>query len=226
MVTNWRKPFRRQMNGQSRDINPDVATETEQRPEDDMVGPLSPVNLLKTSLFHKSSNRHERKPSRSQLYSDRLKIFIGTWNMYGRLLPLDLSYFLTKDEKKSNSQSLSLDGNTSHPYHLLVIGTQECERDISESLINSSKTEWEKKLSNHLGSQYKLIKTETLTAIHIAVFVWVPVAHMIKDVQSDSVKTGWANVIGNKGAVAVSVLFGNRSLLFITCHLRGKKKYI
>ncbi|KAL0138945.1 Endonuclease/exonuclease/phosphatase [Mucor lusitanicus] len=156
-------------------------------------------------------------------YSDRLKVFVGTWNMYGRLLPIDLSTFLTKNEILQNTtpKNFSLDGSATHPYHLLVIGTQECERDISESLFYPSKEVWEKRLSDYLGSHYRLVKTETLAALHVAVFVWMPVSYLVKDVQSESIKTGWANMVGNKGAVAISVLFGSRSLLFINCHLRA-----
>jgi hypothetical protein len=115
--------------------------------------------------------------------------------MYGRLLPIDLSTFLTGYSTKTSS-SLWLDGSTTHPYHLLVVGTQECERDISESLFYPSKEVWEKRLADYLGCQYKLVKTETLAALHIAVFVWTPVASLVRDVQSESIKTGWANMIG------------------------------
>lgn len=130
-------------------------------------------------------------------YADRLKVFVGTWNMYGRLLPIDLATFLTaKNEDTMHSVHNGLDGSATHPYHLLVIGTQECERDISESLFYPSKEVWEKRLSDYLGSHYKLVKTETLAALHIAVFVWIPVAYLVRDVQSESIKTGWANMIG------------------------------
>ncbi|GAN05703.1 hypothetical protein MAM1_0099d05177 [Mucor ambiguus] len=135
----------------------------------------------------------------SDHYSDRLKVFIGTWNMYGRLLPIDLSTFLTKNEilQNTTTKNFSLDGSATHPYHLLVIGTQECERDISESLFYPSKEVWEKRLSDYLGSHYRLVKTETLAALHVAVFVWMPVSYLVKDVQSESIKTGWANMVGS-----------------------------
>lgn len=136
--------------------------------------------------------------SNTSSYADRLKVFVGTWNMYGRLLPIDLSTFLTKNEIIQNTtpKNFSLDGSATHPYHLLVIGTQECERDISESLFYPSKEVWEKRLSDYLGSHYKLVKTETLAALHVAVFVWLPVSYLVKDVQSESIKTGWANMVG------------------------------
>lgn len=142
------------------------------------------------------SSQPQTNPDRVE-YADRLKVFVGTWNMYGRLLPIDLSTFLTqKNEDTMHSIHNGLDGSATHPYHILVIGTQECERDISESLFYPSKEVWEKRLSDYLGSHYKLVKTETLAALHIAVFVWIPVAYLVRDVQSESIKTGWANMVG------------------------------
>lgn len=161
------------------------------RPEDQ--SPTAPV--------HHCQQQQEQEVSMqpSSCYSDRLKVFIGTWNMYGRLLPIDLSTFLTEnknDESMHHNNQGGLDGSATHPYHLLIIGTQECERDISESLFYPSKEVWEKRLSEYLGSHYKLVQTETLAALHIAVFVWLPVQHLVKDVKSESIKTGWANMVG------------------------------
>lgn len=122
--------------------------------------------------------------------------------MYGRLLPIDLGIFLTDENKKHHphptptEERLLLDSSTSHPYHILAIGTQECERDISESLIFPSKELWERRLQEHLGPSYKLLRTETLAALHLAVFVWKPVSHHVKAVQCDRIKTGWANMVG------------------------------
>ncbi|KAI8332926.1 Endonuclease/exonuclease/phosphatase [Chlamydoabsidia padenii] len=178
---------------------------------------------------------------------DRLKVFVSTWNMYGNLpKDLDLEPFLTTRHATSSTPatnstsppenskvyvehhtqnsgggSLFLDTSTGHPYHLLAIGTQECERDISESLFYSSKEVWEQRLSDYLGDQYKLLRCETLAALHLAVFVWKPVAYYVKNIHSADIKTGWANMVGNKGAVAVSLDFGSQSLLFINCHLRA-----
>ncbi|ORX54056.1 DNase I-like protein [Hesseltinella vesiculosa] len=153
----------------------------------------------------------------------RLKIFIGTWNMYGRLLPIDLEPFLTTRANAGDAEptSLFLDNQVGHPYHLMVIGTQECERDISESLFYPSKEMWEQRLAEYLGPSYQPLRTETLAALHLAVFVWKPMASLVKQVHGESIKTGWANMIGNKGAVAISLQIGSKDLLFINCHLRA-----
>ncbi|KAI8068514.1 Endonuclease/exonuclease/phosphatase [Gongronella butleri] len=154
----------------------------------------------------------------------RLKIFVGTWNMYGRLLPIDLEPFLTSRDAMidgDHAKGPFLDNQVEHPYHLLAIGTQECERDISEALFYPSKEVWEARLAEFLGPSYEPLACETLAALHLAVFVWKPIASYVKHVHSESIKTGWANMIGNKGAVAISVEIGSQALLFINCHLRA-----
>jgi hypothetical protein len=60
---------------------------------------------------------------------------------------------------------------TQHKPHILVIGTQECQRSIERSLVFSSKEEWEKKLTKTIGDGYSMVASETLAAIHLAVFI-------------------------------------------------------
>ncbi|RUS15844.1 Endonuclease/exonuclease/phosphatase [Endogone sp. FLAS-F59071] len=157
---------------------------------------------------------------------DKLKIFIGTWNMYGKLPPDDLSPFLSPLAPISDTASYTgphLPRTLRHPYHLLVVGTQECEREIGEAIFFPSKDAWEGQLNRYLGTHYKLVATETLAALHLAVFVWEPVKKWVKKTQTESIKTGFANMIGNKGAVAISLLFGNDSFLFINSHLAASQ---
>ncbi|KAI9033618.1 Endonuclease/exonuclease/phosphatase [Phycomyces nitens] len=181
---------------------------------------FSAVNNLLSSAANKRSKTMAFSPKPKFCHPDRLKVFVGTWNMYGRLLPIELDTFLTRNQEGTHESTLPhLDSSATHPYHLLAIGTQECERDISESLFYSSKEVWEQKLSAFLGKHYTLLETETLAALHLAVFVWNPVKHYVTNIETEHIKTGWANMVGNKGAVAVSFMFGPRSLLFINCHL-------
>lgn len=78
-----------------------------------------------------------------------LEIWVGTWNMNGKAPLTDLSPFIKKPE-------------STHSYHIMAIGTQECIRSIGKSLINSSKEPWEKHLIEYLGSAYKFLKSETV----------------------------------------------------------------
>ncbi|ORX93157.1 DNase I-like protein [Basidiobolus meristosporus CBS 931.73] len=109
-----------------------------------------------------------------------LKIFCGTWNMYGKPPPKNLDPFIEKPTQETPSVTPYLSHQTGHPYHFLVIGTQECQRPISESVLFPSKEEWERQLVKLLSPQYVLVKSETMAALHLAVFVWRDCRHWIK----------------------------------------------
>ncbi|ORY06073.1 DNase I-like protein [Basidiobolus meristosporus CBS 931.73] len=147
-----------------------------------------------------------------------LKVFVGTWNMYGKPAPKALHPFIETPNRTQTNSAPYLSTSLTHPYHLLVIGTQECQRPISESVLFPSKEEWENQLIELLGPQYVLVKTETMVALHLAVFVWKECKHWIKDKHSGQVATGIGGVIANKGGVGISLLFGTTSFLFINSH--------
>ncbi|GBC00839.1 hypothetical protein RclHR1_03990016 [Rhizophagus clarus] len=172
-----------------------------------------------------------QKTESEKIEKKKLKIFIGTWNMHGKLPPYSLNPFIepppnTKHEvnelspnTKREVDELYLKRNKNHPYHILVIGTQECQHNIKHSVLFPSKEEWEQRLKTYLGDEYVLIKTETMAALHLAVFVWKRCEKWVKDYQHDEVPTGLANLFGNKGGIGISLLFGNTSLCFINSHL-------
>jgi hypothetical protein len=127
------------------------------------------------------------------------------------------------------------------PYHLLVIGTQECLSTATNAVFFAPEYEsWENRLSTWFGSEYLLVGSQSMGALHLAVFVWHRCWHWIRGefnysiflssvlidgylaVESAEVATGIGGIIGNKGAVGISVLFGDTSLLFINAHLAGK----
>ncbi|CAG8842628.1 27519_t:CDS:2, partial [Racocetra persica] len=124
------------------------------------------------SLFTKEPVEIPPKPILKKPKSDKtkLKIFIGTWNMHGKLPPYNLDPFIeTVDEKKFGytRDAPILPKKVQHPYHILVIGTQECQHNIQHSVFFPSKDEWESRLKNYLGDTYVLVKTETMAALHL-----------------------------------------------------------
>lgn len=116
-----------------------------------------------------------------------------------------------------------LEMNTKAPYHIIAINTQECEREIREAVLFPSKNTWEKHLQAALGPDYVMIKTETMAALHIAVFIWKPIEDLVSAVDSSTVATGIGGIVGNKGAVAISVYLGSTSLLFVNAHLTANQ---
>lgn len=83
-------------------------------------------------------------------------------------------------------------------FHVYVIGTEECERSIAQSAVNTSKKAWEAYLTEVLGPMYVPIRSHTLQAIHIIAFAHVGIAHLCTDISSAAVATGMGNTLGNK----------------------------
>eukprot|EP01038_Epipyxis_sp_PR26KG_P005682 gene5682-7844_t len=104
-------------------------------------------------------------------------------------------------------------------FHLLVIGTEECERSIAQSALNPSKKNWENMLIDTLGPKYTPIRSHTLQAIHIIAFVHKAVAFMCTSVTSAAVPTGAGNTLGNKGGTSIFLKFCSTKILIVNAHL-------
>lgn len=70
------------------------------------------------------------------------------------------------------------------------IGTEECERTIAKSAVMTSKKSWERKLEATLGSNYVLLRSHTLQAIHLAVYLHKSLIPMASHAESGAVATG------------------------------------
>jgi hypothetical protein len=57
--------------------------------------------------------------------------------------------------------------NHNNKYHMIVIGTQECENSISKSIWNPIKEHWEKRCTEALGDDYQFIQGHSLQASHL-----------------------------------------------------------
>jgi hypothetical protein len=86
-----------------------------------------------------------------------------------------------------------------------------------------SKELWEQRLKQYLGNQYEMVASETLVALHIAVFVHRDLLDYVAGVQQGSVATGIGNMLGNKGGVGIGLSFGPSAftILFISSHFTG-----
>lgn len=139
----------------------------------------------------------------------KLKICCLTWNMHG-LLPSNEQVKLLLDPHKN--------------FDIYAIGSEECLRSILKSLFYSDKTEWETRLQDYFGKDYTLIKSETLCAIHLIVFIRSSLIENVSQIRSNFVKTGAKNLLGNKGAVGIWFNIYNLSILIIDCHLAALQR--
>jgi hypothetical protein len=54
-------------------------------------------------------------------------------------------------------------------FHIVAVGTEECERSIAKSAMNPSKKVWEAYLRKALGPRYRPLKSHTLQVLlHMA----------------------------------------------------------
>lgn len=133
--------------------------------------------------------------------AQQLRIYAVTWNMHGKL-PSELGRLLPV-----------------HPApHIYIVASQECMRSISKSLVVQSKEQWEQRLARALSPDYVMLRSHTMVAIHLAVFIHTSLRPLVSAIRSSDIGTGWAKQ-GNKGAVAVSCQVGATSLLCVCCHL-------
>ncbi|KAM9316457.1 phosphatidylinositol 3,4,5-trisphosphate 5-phosphatase 1 [Gastrophryne carolinensis] len=156
-------------------------------------------------LLQQMKNKHS-----DQLEPDMLTIFTGTWNMGDAPPPKNItSWFLCKGQGKTRDETADY-----IEHDIYVIGTQEDslnEKEWVEILLRS--------LHEITTAEYKLITIQTLWNIRIVILAKQEHAHRISHVCTNSVKTGIANTLGNKGAVGASFMFNGTSFGFINSHL-------
>lgn len=141
---------------------------------------------------------------------ETISIYSVTWNMGG---------------KPPNPQDLKLLLPQSKKYDMYIIGTEECLRSIFLSILFPSKSEWEKTVMSQFDtSEYSVLTSSTLAAIHLIVVVKTKLKAFIKNIHSKVVKTGIGNVMGNKGAACIWFTYKDLSFLFFDLHLASGKK--
>ncbi|XP_072540217.1 phosphatidylinositol 3,4,5-trisphosphate 5-phosphatase 1 [Salminus brasiliensis] len=164
-------------------------------------------------LLQQMKNKHSGKPE-----PDMITIFVGTWNMGNANPPHNISSWF-----QSKGQGKTRDDTANHiPHDIYVIGTQEDPLGEKEwiDIVRST-------LRDITNISFKPIATQTLWNIRIVVLAKPEHENRISHIFSDSVKTGIANALGNKGAVGVSFMFNGTSFGFVNSHLTsGSEKKI
>jgi len=140
-----------------------------------------------------------------------LRILVVTWNMYGKKPKDGLEKLFNNDKVK---------------HHIISIGTEECLRSIPASTLYESKSYWVNMLRKHLDKDYIMLKSHSMNALHLTVFINKSLFGSIRGIESAEVKTGLGNILGNKGGIGISVKIYNTSFLFINCHLASGQKNI
>ena len=149
--------------------------------------------------------------------SESLLLYVLTWNIHGKF-PEDeeIKKIIPKKTKENSPENFY---QKSRYFDLFVINTQECLRSIGASFFNSSKEDWENALKIYFGDDYINLVNSNLNSFHIAVFVKKEKINYFTELKTGFIKTGFMNILANKGAIGVSMKYQGKSLLFVCCHL-------
>ncbi|XP_076871224.1 phosphatidylinositol 3,4,5-trisphosphate 5-phosphatase 1 isoform X2 [Brachyhypopomus gauderio] len=190
-----------------------VATEKEKTKRQEFIFNDTKKREGFCQLLQQMKNKHSGKPE-----PDMISVFVGTWNMGNANPPPNItSWFQSKGLGKTHDDTAS-----QIPHDIYVVGTQEDPLGEKE-WVDIVKTT----LRDITNISFKQVATQTLWNIRIIVLAKPEHENRISHIFCDSVKTGIANALGNKGAVAVSFMFNGTSFGFVNSHLTsGSEKKI
>ena len=181
---------------------------------DDSIKNLNQMNLSDNENI---SVINDNQSKIDEEINESLLIYVLTWNLHGKFPEInELRKVLPKRTKENSAEN---NYQKSRSFDLFVINTQECLRSIGASFFNSSKEDWENALKMHFGDEYINLVNSNLNSIHIGVFVKKEKINFFTELKTGFIKTGFMNVLGNKGAIGVSMKYQDKKMLFICCHL-------
>ncbi len=181
---------------------------------DDSIKNLNQMNLSDNENI---SVINDNQSKIDEEINESLLIYVLTWNLHGKLP--EINEFRKVLPKRTKENSAENNYQKSRSFDLFVINTQECLRSIGASFFNSSKEDWENALKIHFGDEYINLVNSNLNSIHIGVFVKKEKINFFTELKTGFIKTGFMNVLGNKGAIGVSMKYQDKKMLFICCHL-------
>ncbi|XP_023209795.1 72 kDa inositol polyphosphate 5-phosphatase-like [Centruroides sculpturatus] len=133
---------------------------------------------------------------------NKIKIFIGTWNMNSQSSPKDINDFLLPEKIHSVPD-------------IYAIGVQEGMQD---------KKEWEILMQTSIGPSHVLFHSASLGVLYLAIFLRRDLIWFCSVPEDASINTRAASMVKTKGAVAICFVFFGTSFLFINSHLTAHEE--
>eukprot|EP01103_Thecamoeba_quadrilineata_P015720 TRINITY_DN5053_c0_g2_i1.p1 TRINITY_DN5053_c0_g2~~TRINITY_DN5053_c0_g2_i1.p1 ORF type:complete len:949 (-),score=163.09 TRINITY_DN5053_c0_g2_i1:150-2996(-) len=139
-------------------------------------------------------------------FLDTIQVFVGTWNIGETAPPNNLESWVPREK-----------------YDVYAIGVQECEY-IPRHGYNTPEADWFGQLKEHLGENFIKVAGVSLGQIRLIVFSRREHYYCITHIKKGTEATGIANMIGNKGAAAISFNFFETRLCFVSSHLAAHQE--
>lgn len=199
--------------------------------------------LLPPTLLHAPPNILREMGARAPEYlsTANIRVAVGTYNVNGGRhfrsvahKDLSLSDWLLDSPRTAKHKSL-VDTNSPEdfdtPVDIFAIGFEEIV-DLNASNIvavsSDNANQWAEELQKVLSRdvEYVLVTHVQLVGVCLFLFVRPHLAPHLRDVATDSVKTGLGGATGNKGAVAIRCVLHCTSLVFVAAHFAAGQSQV
>ncbi|XP_019331841.2 synaptojanin-1 isoform X1 [Alligator mississippiensis] len=166
----------------------------------------------------------------------KIRVCVGTWNVNGGKQFRSIAFknqtltdWLLDAPKLAGVHELQ--DRRSRPIDIFAIGFEEMVELNAGNIVNASTTNqklWSVELQKTISrdNKYVLLASEQLVGVCLFVFIRPHHAPFIRDVAVDTVKTGMGGATGNKGAVAIRMLFHTSSLCFVCSHFAAGQSQV
>ncbi|MGH0140647.1 UNVERIFIED_CONTAM: hypothetical protein FKN15_037370 [Acipenser sinensis] len=166
----------------------------------------------------------------------RIRVCVGTWNVNGGKQFRSIAFrnqtltdWLLDAPKIAGIPDFQ--DAQKEPIDIFAIGFEEMVELNAGNIVNASTTNqklWAAELQKNISrdNKYVLLASEQLVGVCLFVFIRPQHAPYIRDVAVDTVKTGMGGATGNKGAVAIRMLFHSTSICFLCSHFAAGQSQV
>uniref|UniRef100_A0A8D0AB64 phosphoinositide 5-phosphatase n=1 Tax=Sander lucioperca TaxID=283035 RepID=A0A8D0AB64_SANLU len=167
----------------------------------------------------------------------KIRVCVGTWNVNGGKQFRSIAYrnqtlndWLLDAPKKAGHPEFQ-GTSVSNPIDIFAIGFEEMVELNAGNIVSASTTNqklWAAELQKNISRDHKyvLLASEQLVGVCLFVFIRPQHAPFIRDVAVDTVKTGMGGATGNKGGVAIRLLFHTTSICFVCSHFAAGQSQV
>ncbi|XP_047183476.1 synaptojanin-1 isoform X4 [Scophthalmus maximus] len=166
----------------------------------------------------------------------QIRVGVGTWNVNGGKQFRSIAFrnqtlndWLLDAPKKAGHPEFQ--DSKANPIDIFAVGFEEMVELNAGNIVSASTTNqklWAAELQKNLSRDHKyvLLASEQLVGVCLFVFIRPQHAPFIRDVAVDTVKTGMGGATGNKGGVAIRLLFHTTSICFVCSHFAAGQSQV
>ncbi|TTE36946.1 Synaptojanin-1 [Bagarius yarrelli] len=165
----------------------------------------------------------------------KIRVCVGTWNVNGGKQFRSIAF----RNQTLNDWLLDAPKKVGHPEFqdrpqladIFAIGFEEMVELNAGNIVSASTTNqklWAAELQKNISRDHKyvLLASEQLVGVCLFIFIRPQHAAFIRDVAVDTVKTGMGGATGNKGGVAIRMLFHTTSICFVCSHFAAGQSQV